>query len=156
MVEQVKVLITLVDDSVVVMSFITNDYHGYTKEPTDNNINTEILRSNFGTVKSWKRIQDSEIIPDRTFRNAWRHINNTLQVDMPHAREIHKEKLRIARAEKFIELDAEYLRADEVGDITKKNEIKAKKQILRDITVDPRIDAAQTPEELKNVWFDGV
>lgn len=154
MVEQVKVSITLEDDTIVIMSFITDDGHGYTKEPTDENIYVEILRSNFGVVKSWRRIEDSDIITDRTFRNAWRDVNNKHVVDMNHAREIHKDHLRFERGGRLIQLDSEYMRADEENNVTKKSEIRNKKQKLRDITIDPRITAAQTPEDLKKVWFD--
>jgi hypothetical protein len=37
------------------------------------------------------------------------------------------------------------------GDTAKQQEIAAKKQSLRDVTVDPVIDAATTPDELKAV-----
>ena len=156
MVEQVKISITLQDDTLVIMSFITNDRNGYVKEPTDENINLEILKSNFGVVKSWRRIQDSDLILDRTFRNAWRDINGKHEVDMPHAREIHKDHLRMLRAEKLIQLDGEYMRADEENNAVKKNEIRLKKQKLRDITIDPRIESARTPEELKNACIEDI
>lgn len=96
---------------------------------------------------------------DREFRNAWRgkptaesvthSQERKIHVDMPHARQLLREKLRRKRIAKFAALDAEYMRADEVGDQQLKREIAARKQALRDVTADPRIDAAQTPEELK-------
>ncbi len=86
---------------------------------------------------------------DRTFRNA---LKNDLTHDMGKAREIWRDKIRQARARILQALDIEYQRADEVGDTDRKRAIVATKQALRDATDDPRIEAAQTPEELKAVW----
>lgn len=95
------------------------------------------------------RIIESDDIPaDRTFRDAW---TTELVVDMPKAREIHRERLRGLRAPLLKALDIEYQRADELRDDDKKREITAKKQALRDVTDDPAIAAAQTPEQLAAV-----
>lgn len=98
---------------------------------------------------------------DREFRNAWRgkptaesvaHAEEPrLQVDMPHARQILRDKLRRKRIAKFVELDAEYMRADEAGDQQEKKRIAARKQALRDAPANPAIESAKTPEELKAV-----
>jgi 5-formyltetrahydrofolate cyclo-ligase len=85
-------------------------------------------------------VDESEIPTDRTFRNAWKA---DLSVDMPKARELHRKKMRLARAPKMAALDVEQLKG---------NNVEAKKQALRDVTSDPAIDAAKTPEELKSVW----
>lgn len=100
-------------------------------------------------------VNETEIPADRTFRNAW-HDNNGIKVDMPKAREIHKEKLRALRAPKLAALDVEYQRADEAGDTKAKSAVAAKKQALRDVTADPRIAAAKTPDELKAVIPDAL
>lgn len=93
------------------------------------------------------RIIDKSGVPsDRTFRNAWKA---DLTVDMPKAREIHREHLRQMRAPLLQALDVEYQRADERGDPAEKQRIAARKQVLRDVTKDVAIEAAQTPEELK-------
>ena len=96
-------------------------------------------------------VNDDQIPKDRTFRNAWKH---DLSVDMPKAVEIHKTKLRDLRAPKLVMLDVEFMRAVEAGDTNKQAEIGVKKQALRDITDDPRIAAAKTPEELKAIIPD--
>ena len=92
----------------------------------------------------------NEVTADRTFRDAWGDIGK-VSVNMPKAREIQKNALRTLRTPKLAALDVEYSRADEKGDATLKASIAAKKQLLRDVTADPRIAAAQTPEELKAV-----
>lgn len=103
---------------------------------------------------SW-RFVDNEFLneeTDQTFRDAWEDKgNNKPDVNMPKAREIHKEKLRRLRASLLEDLDNQYMRADEAGDTQKKKEIADQKQILRDITDNPAIEAAQTTEDLKAI-----
>lgn len=99
------------------------------------------------------RIVDASVIPtDRTFRNAWRACpKNGCRIDMAAAAEIHKQTLRTLRAPKLAALDVEYMRALETGDQMLQTEITAKKQALRDVTKDPAVAAAKTPEALISV-----
>jgi hypothetical protein len=99
--------------------------------------------------KDFVRMVDGDVPADRTFRNAWTHDGTLVKVDMPKAREIHREHLRQMRAPLLQALDVEYQKADERGDQTEKQRIAANKQGLRDVTADPTIEAARTPEELK-------
>ena len=46
----------------------------------------------------------------------------------------------------------DYQRADEAGDTGAKADIAKRKQALRDVTADPAIEAARTPDELRAVW----
>lgn len=101
-------------------------------------------------VASHRPISRAEIITDRTFRAAWEDTGK-IDVNMPKARDIHRDRLRAIRAPLLADLDTQYMRADETGDAILKAEIAAKKQALRDITDDPAIEAAKTPEELKAV-----
>lgn len=95
-------------------------------------------------------VEESEIPTDRTFRNAWEDIGSVV-VNMPKAREIYKELLRQKRTPLLTALDIDYMRADEIGDVAEKRRIAAEKQVLRDITAHPGIEAAQTPDELISV-----
>jgi len=74
-----------------------------------------------------------------------------ITVDMTKAREIKRDQLRAERKPLLEQLDVEYMRAQEAGDTTLQQEIAAKKQSLRDVTVDPVIDAATSPDDLKAV-----
>lgn len=104
-------------------------------------------------VVSWREIDISGIPSDRTFRNAWCDVTPepVIDIDMTKARNIHRDRLREMRAPKLAALDIEYQRADEAGDTQAKRDISSRKQALRDVTDDPAIDAAKTPEELKLV-----
>ena len=74
-----------------------------------------------------------------------------INVNMTKAREIKRNQLRAERRPLLEQLDIQFMRAQEQGDQTKADEIAAKKQALRDVTADPAIDAATTPDELKAV-----
>lgn len=99
---------------------------------------------------SWRRVQPSEIPADRTYRDALVDAGS-LAHDMPKAREIHRRMLRHARAPLLAALDVEAMRADEGRNTTRKAEVAAEKQRLRDVTAAPEIEAAKTIDELKAV-----
>lgn len=109
-------------------------------------------RTHVGEYVSHHEVDEADIPTDRSFRNAWTRDGKTVAHDMEKCRNIHRERLRLARAPKLAALDVEYQRADEADDKAAKVSIAKQKQSLRDVTADPRIDAATTPEELKAVW----
>lgn len=92
---------------------------------------------------------DNEVPADRTFRNAWKPHAGGIEVDMPKAVEIQKDRLRALRAPKLSALDVDYMRALEAGDTAAQASIAQQKRALRDVTADPIITKAKTPEELK-------
>lgn len=68
---------------------------------------------------------------------------------MTKALEIKKDMIRAERAPLLAALDIEMMRAIESGNSAKQAEIAAKKQALRDVTKDPVLTQAKTPDELK-------
>lgn len=98
-------------------------------------------------------VNDDENMPDNYFRGAWVHDEGLVSIDMDKAREVHINNLRIERAPILLELDIEEMKATRTaistGDKSKYDEVISKKQALLDITKNPEIDAATTPEELK-------
>jgi hypothetical protein len=94
-------------------------------------------------------IEDDDVPSDRTFRNAWVVESGAVSVDMPMAREIHRDHLREMRKPLLEQSDVEFIRAIEARDLDLQAQIAAKKVALRDVTRDPLIEAARTPEELK-------
>jgi hypothetical protein len=98
-------------------------------------------------------VVDSRNLPtDYRFNGAWELQGANITTNMQKARQIHRERIRAARAPLLAQLDVDYQRADEAEDIEKKREIAGRKQQLRDATEHPDIEAAQTPDELANVW----
>ena len=73
-----------------------------------------------------------------------------IKVDMTKAKEVHKNKIREARAPKFAELDIEFNKALETGAST--TDIVAKKQALRDAPAAAEIENAADTDALKAQW----
>lgn len=166
----VTVAVSRVDGGVTILKVIVNEYIQNPDRPSerllykhyditpayiDSIIAKHVEGGNWkdGQLPTGWRLVSNDFVDettDRTFRNAWRdNGNNKPEVDMPKAREIHRQRLRNARNAILDQLDVEYIRADEEGNQAKKKEISDKKQILRDITKHPDIDNATTPEQLK-------
>jgi len=103
-------------------------------------------------VVSWRAMPDEAIPTDRTFRGAWADTTPEAVIDhdMPKCREIWRKKMRAARKPLIEATDTEFMRALETGAPTA--DISTRKQALRDVTADPAIGKAKTPEELKAVW----
>ena len=73
-----------------------------------------------------------------------------IKIDIAKAKEIHKTKIRTARAPLLEALDIEFQKAQETGaSIT---DIVAKKQALRDAPADSGIAAATDEASLKAQW----
>lgn len=96
------------------------------------------------------QVIDGSMVPtDRSFRDAWVQGDGKVEHDMEKCREIQRDHIRAERKPKLEQLDMEYLRALEKADKVKQKEIADQKQVLRDATDNPAIDAAATPDELK-------
>ena len=74
--------------------------------------------------------------------------NDQLGYDMAKAREIFRNGLRARRGPVLAQLDIEYQRALEKNDKAAQQDIIAKKEILRNCTEDPAIDAAKDINDL--------
>ena len=71
-------------------------------------------------------------------------------IDMAKAREIHKNKIRVARKSLLEALDIEFQKALETGAST--TDIVAKKQALRDAPANSEITSATDTNALKAQW----
>lgn len=74
-----------------------------------------------------------------------------ISIDMKKARDIWRDKLRMERSPVLESLDIEFIRALESGNTEQQEKIKKQKQDLRDVPADPRIEKAQTTEDLKKL-----
>ena len=70
---------------------------------------------------------------------------------MNKARDIWRDKWRIAREPLLKDLDVQFMRATEMADAGKQAEIATKKQELRDVT-DTNLNTATTADQLKLMW----
>jgi len=110
-------------------------------------------------VSTYSIVEDSVIPTDRTFRNSWVGVGigttgGIISEDMTKAKELHKAKIREARADKFTALDIEYQRATETSADT--SAIVAKKQALRDAPAASGITTASNTIELKAQWDTSI
>lgn len=156
MVKQKKLLLRCSDDSVMIMSFILDDNHGFSREGTKEEIEAEITKSSTSfnperlPILSWEEITEEDM-PERTYRDAWVTDGKKIDHDIVKARDIHRDYLRVARSPLLLPLDNEYRAADENNDLAKKEEVRVKKQVLRDVTKHPDIEKAKTVEELASL-----
>lgn len=82
------------------------------------------------------------------FFDAWELDNKTVSVNLNKAKEIWKNKIRIARKSALEKLDIEFIRATEQGLDT--TNIVNNKQLLRDLPNE--VDTANSINEIKAVW----
>ena len=105
-------------------------------------------------------VVDAGAMPaDRTWRNAWTMDSGdpgSVTVDMALAREVHRTRLRAARAPLLAELDTAFMRAMEGKDDKAMADIAARKQALRDAPGTASIAAAATPDVLVESIGDGT
>lgn len=95
-------------------------------------------------------VVDDSDLPLRRYISAWRLSAGKISVDMDSAKEIFRNRIRAVRSGIFSDLDIQFTRSLETGE--GKDEIIAKKQELRDLTSDPRIDAAKNLDDLAAAW----
>tara|TARA_R110000850_G_scaffold32083_4_gene87912 strand:- start:1242 stop:1700 length:459 start_codon:yes stop_codon:yes gene_type:complete len=98
----------------------------------------------------------ADIPTDRYFRNAWRlgePLSQSIETDMPAAREIHMDALRKLRNKKLEELDIPYTIAFERRNSGEQETIGIKKQALRDMPASVDLSSL-SEQELKNYMPD--
>ena len=104
----------------------------------------------------WAVVQYSDLPDDRvgegeTYRDGLEHDGTKLVHSIAKCREIKRTHLRIERTDKLFELDGRWMRATGQGKKAEADAVEAERQKWRDAPADPRIDAAQSVEELKQI-----
>ena len=64
-----------------------------------------------------------------------------VNVNMQKAKQVWRNKIRQDREPFFASLDVDYLKATEAQNVTLKNDIETRKQLLRDAPEDERIES---------------
>ena len=93
---------------------------------------------------------------NRDFRDAWQLSGEIIEVDMVKARDIHRDKIRAARAAEFVTNDVAIQDAILADDAAGKAAGIARRDALRNATADAAIEAAATPEVLSAVAPAGL
>lgn len=121
----------------------------YYREMTDNEIEQRAWDKLPSYAINPKFIEAHEIPTDRTFRNAWRYVADEIYHDMPHARNIMRDLLRAKRTQSFQLLDSEWMRAKGRKREQEADEIESKRELLRNLPQDPRIEECTNVIQLK-------
>lgn len=137
-----KIIYENEEGGVSIITPIINDEVGLTIE--------EIAAKDVPEDTPFEIVEDDVIPTERTFRNAWVKDGEKVSVDMPKARVIRMDCIRLVRNKELDDSDKEIVRAveDEI-DLTP---LKTKRQELRDIPQDFDLSVFTTPQALKNAW----
>jgi len=164
----VLIAMTMPDGSVQIMNFGVvargdvlpsgatwlKDEGWWLRDPTSATIEDEISKV-FPTGErpvSWRRIEPSEIKEqDRVFRGAWKDTGKAIEPDLTKSKALKADMIRKERKVALRDLDAEWMRAMGQGKKAEVEAVEAKRQKWRDAPADPRIEAAQSVEELKQI-----
>lgn len=110
----------------------------------------ELVAKTVPTDFAYFEIEPAILPKDSTFELAWEIYGDSVKVNPDKAKAIWKDKWREARRSLLAQLDIEFIKAIENGNIEKQTEISAKKQALRDVT---KIEiTTDSPEEIKQIW----
>ena len=101
-------------------------------------------------------VEDNEIPSARLFRNAWADDGATVDVDMPKAREIHMDAIRVDRDKQLAGLDVTFMRAVEDGDPDAQDDASVEKQALRNIPQEFDLSVHENADDLDASWPDGL
>lgn len=109
----------------------------------------ELAAKDLPAHTEWTIVDVDKFPADKFFVKAWELQNGKVTINIDKAKEIWRECFRSARTPILMALDVDYMRADESNDVEKKNEIIAKKQLLRNIT---SLELPDKVSKLKTVW----
>ena len=146
-----KIIYTNSDGTVSIVQPVLTEINPNTGKPFTIE---EIAEKDIEKGISYEIVDDSAIPTDRSFRDAWKQNDKTIETDIDKAREIHKTNIREARTSKLQELDIEFQKAQETSADT--SDIVAKKQALRDAPAAAGISTAATETDLKAQWNTSI
>lgn len=126
--------------------------HEWEREPNDANIEENLFNSFIDRpVVSWRRLSLGDIPADRSFRDAWKDDGAAIVHDIAIAKDIKRRHIRHERARALQALDGQWMRANAKGDYAEVAAVEGLRQRWRDAPQDPRIEAAQTVEDLLSI-----
>ena len=146
-----KIIYTNSDGTVSIVQPVLTEINPNTGKPFTIE---EIAEKDIEKGISYEIVDDSAIPTDRSFRDAWKQNDKTIETDIDKAKEIHKTNIREARTSKLQELDIEFQKAQETSADT--SDIVAKKQALRDAPAAAGISTAVTETDLKAQWDTSI
>ena len=99
------------------------------------------------------------ILPRSALPNAWDFLSawdfdekTGARVNIARARDVHRDRIRAARAPALRAADVDFIRAIESSDDEARAAVAARRQALRDLPASPEIEAAGTLADLRAFW----
>ena len=93
---------------------------------------------------------------DRWFRNAWKKVGTSIQIDMPRAKVIQQAKIDRIKAREVKRIAEEIVIEQALGNDVTALQAEIQGVITAVANVGPNINAAGTPAILKAVWPVGL
>jgi len=103
-------------------------------------------------VISFNEILETDLPPDREFREAWTHNGNQIDFDLGKAKAIQLSRIRMVRDKILSDLDRDYLIALETQDDSAMSIIALEKQRLRNITEPLKQLIPNSIDDIKNAY----
>ena len=96
-------------------------------------------------------VTDPSALPmdDYCFFEAWQLVDQSIIVNLDVAKDLVRKTIRQERLLELQKLDVLFMRAVEIGDVSKQQEIGLQKQKLRDLPDHPRISLSSSTAELR-------
>ncbi len=94
-----------------------------------------------------------KVRPEVIAKYAWEmDVDGRPKVNMPKARAIQMDYIRVMRDAELVKFDVPFMRAVEAGDVVEQTRIATLRQTLRDIPQAFSLSSYTTPETLKAAW----
>lgn len=121
-------------------------------DPADDAYMQTQVESHFpGSFTSWRRITAGDLPTSYAWRNAWVDSGSAITVDFERARAMRRTQLADAAGAAHDTLTLAILEAMAIPDEPRAAELRGARDQLPNVTVDPRIDAATTLNELEAI-----
>lgn len=165
----VHVAISFANGPLAIMQFVTEQRLPdgsilWERAPTDENIQAEIDRTAFDPVAlpvtGWRRVNQSDLPPDRDFRDCWVDSNGKIGVDLGRARIARLNELRAERDARLEKLDTKFQielgRAVTTGNYEAVKAVESERQALRDqpAVLSSRLMKATTLQQIRAIALE--
>ena len=131
----------------------------YKTYQTDEEIERKVIAQSVPDGATHRLVTESEYEAEveacagRVFRDVWEDVGGALTVNMTKARELHMNRIRVARDAELVKKDVLFMRAIDAGDTDAQATVKTEKQTLRDIPATFDITTGvDTPAALHAKW----
>lgn len=119
-------------------------------------LESEIIRGRVPDDAISHKIVEISVLPNRTFRDAWGYSGGAIIEDMPKARIIHMDRIKIVRDAKLLEENENLEAAIDAGDTTEEAAVRSRRQTLRNLPTTSQqvtdIAAAGNTTVLNAIW----